>query len=31
MHAPIDGTYYCSDESDDDMLMVDIIVPNNDH
>jgi hypothetical protein len=30
MLEPIDGTNYYSDESDDDMPMSDLIVPNND-
>jgi hypothetical protein len=30
MHEPINGTYYDSDESDDNMPMDDFVVPNND-
>jgi hypothetical protein len=30
MDEPIDGTYYYSDESDDDMPMDDFVGPNND-
>jgi hypothetical protein len=30
MHEPIDRTYYYTDESDDDIPMSELVVPNND-